>query len=51
MKTTVGYTGGHMEGPSYEEVCMGVTGHAEVVQVTYNPDQVGMVVQGCVGGE
>jgi hypothetical protein len=40
VKTSVGYTGGQMEYPSYEEVCMGVTGHAEVVQVTYDPDQV-----------
>jgi peptide-methionine (S)-S-oxide reductase len=38
--TSVGYTGGQQAHPSYEEVCMGITGHAEVVQVTYDPDQV-----------
>ena len=36
-----GYAGGHTEDPSYREVCSGSTGHAEVVQVTYDPDTVG----------
>ena len=35
-----GYAGGHMPNPSYEAVCAGVTGHAEVVQITYDPAQV-----------
>lgn len=35
-----GYAGGHTENPSYRAVCSGETGHAEVVQVTYDPDQV-----------
>lgn len=35
-----GYSGGHIKNPAYREVCNGVTGHAEVVQVTYDPDVV-----------
>lgn len=33
-----GYAGGRRENPSYEEVSVGTTGHAEVVQITFNPD-------------
>lgn len=40
IKTVVGYTGGHLPNPSYEQVCSGRTGHAEAVQVHYNPEQV-----------
>jgi peptide-methionine (S)-S-oxide reductase len=35
-----GYAGGHTEDPSYQEVCNGTTGHAEVVQVTFDPNVV-----------
>ena len=35
-----GYTGGHTENPTYGEVCSGLTGHLEVVQVTYDPSKV-----------
>lgn len=37
--TAVGYMGGIMENPTYEDVCSDTTGHAEVVQVTYNPKE------------
>ncbi len=34
-----GYTGGHVKNPTYEQVCSKETGHAEVVQVTYDPSR------------
>ncbi len=37
LATQVGYMGGTREDPSYEEVCSHTTGHAEVVEVTYDP--------------
>jgi len=39
-KVTSGYSGGTVKNPSYREVCTGRTGHAEVIQVVYDPDTI-----------
>lgn len=39
-KVVSGYMGGHTDDPSYREVCSGATGHAEVVQITFDPSEV-----------
>lgn len=38
ISVTSGYTGGHKENPTYEEVCRETTGHYEAVQIAFNPD-------------
>jgi len=40
VSTAVGYSGGHLPNATYKDVCSGRTGHAEVVQVEYEPTQV-----------
>ena len=40
VKVESGYSGGHIDNPSYQQVCTGQTGHAEVVQITFNPEEI-----------
>src|SRR5438045_4710836 len=40
LKVESGYEGGQTQNPTYKDVCTGNTGHAEVIQVTYNPQDV-----------
>lgn len=40
LDTAVGYMGGHLENPTYEQVCTGTTGHTEVAQITFDPSRI-----------
>ena len=41
---TSGYMGGHIKNPAYREVCTGRTGHAEVIQVKFNPESIDLIM-------
>ncbi len=43
--TAVGYSGGHFENPTYEDVCADKTGHAEVVKVDFDENRVFLIVK------
>ena len=40
LKVTSGYSGGHVDNPTYKEVCEGTTGHAEVIQIVYDATKI-----------
>jgi len=40
LDAQVGYMGGHLVNPTYQDVCTGTTGHAEVLQVEFDPEQI-----------
>ena len=39
-KVVSGYSGGEIDNPNYKQICSGTTGHAEVIQITYNEDKI-----------
>ncbi len=40
VETRVGYAGGQLENPTYQDVCTGTTGHAEVIEITFDPQRI-----------
>ncbi len=42
ISVEAGYTGGHVKNPTYKEVCSGLTGHAEVAQVVFDPEVISL---------
>jgi len=38
ISTSVGYSGGNIDNPTYQQVCSGTTGHVEVVEIVFNPN-------------
>ena len=40
IDTAVGYAGGHVDNPTYEQVCSGKTGHTEVAQIEFDPERI-----------
>ena len=42
IKVESGYSGGHVDNPGYKEVCSGTTGHAEVIQITFDPQKISL---------
>lgn len=45
LETEVGYSGGKTDNPTYEEVCRGTTGHAEVCKVTFKPEAIDQLLE------